>query len=124
MLRKGRLTSAQQRALDELWPRFGIDDATGTIDTNELFGRNADVVIEIGFGNGESLWQMALSEPDKYFIGIEVHKPGVGHLVLALEEHTINNVRLAATDGVTILQQRVAPGRLAVARSSFRDLSP
>jgi len=118
------LTTAQQRALDELWPRFGIGDATGTIDTNELFGRNADVVIEIGFGNGESLWQMARSEPDTDFIGIEVHKPGVGHLLLALEEHLITNVRIAATDAVTFLQQRVAPGNLAGARIYFPDPWP
>ena len=73
-----------------------------------ISGNTADVIVEIGFGNGESTWRMAQGEPDKNFIGIEVHEPGVGQLLMALEKHAIDNVRIVRDDAVTFLQQRVA----------------
>ena len=76
--REGRLTPGQQKALDELWPLYGIDEASTPIDLDELFSRNAPRVLEIGFGNGASLAEMAKNQPDHDFIGIEVHRPGVG----------------------------------------------
>jgi len=80
--------------------------------------------VEIGFGNGESTWQMAQNESDKNFIGIEVHEPGVGHLLLALVQHEIENVRIAREDAVPFLQQRIAPGSLAGVRIYFADPWP
>jgi len=124
VLRKGRLTIAQQRALDELWPHYGIERGETVLDYEDHFGRSADVIVEIGFGNGESTWQMAQQEPEKNFIGVEVHKPGVGHLLMALEEHDIENVRIAREDAVPFLQQRIAIGSLAGVRIYFADPWP
>ena len=124
VLRKGRLTIAQQHALDELWPHYGIESSETVLDFDDHFDRPADVIVEIGFGNGESTWQMALQEPEKNFIGIEVHEPGVGQLLMALEEHHIDNVRIACEDAVVFLQQRIADGSLAGMRIFFADPWP
>lgn len=124
VLRKGRLTTAQQHALDELWPHYGIERGETILEFDEHFDRSADVIMEIGFGNGESTWQMAQQEPEKNFIGIEVHEPGVGHLLMALEELGIDNVRIACEDAVPFLQKRVADGSLAGVRIYFADPWP
>ncbi len=124
VLRKGRLTTAQQLALDELWPHYGIERGETILEFDEHFDRSADVIVEIGFGNGESTWQMAQQEPEKNFIGIEVHEPGVGHLLMALEELGIDNVRIACEDAVPFLQKRVADGSLAGVRIYFADPWP
>ena len=124
VLRKGRLTIAQQNALDELWPYYGINRAETVLDFDDHFDRSADVIVEIGFGNGESTWRMAQQEPEKNFIGIEVHEPGVGHLLMALEEHDIDNVRIACEDAVPFLQQRIATASLAGVRIYFADPWP
>lgn len=124
VLRKGRLTSAQQFALDELWPYYGIEKGRTFLDFNDYFDRQADVIVEIGFGNGESTWQMAQHDADKNFIGIEVHEPGVGQLLMALEEHDIENVRIACEDAVPFVEQRIAPGSLAGVRIYFPDPWP
>jgi len=124
VLRKGRLTIAQQHALDELWPHYGIERSETLLDFDDHFDRPADVIVEIGFGNGESTWQMAQQEPEKNFIGIEVHQPGVGQLLMALEEHQIDNVRIAREDAVVFLQQRIANDSLAGIRIYFADPWP
>lgn len=124
VLRKGRLTTAQQYALDELWPYYGIGKGETFLDFADYFDRPADVVLEIGFGNGESTWQMAQSEADKNFIGIEVHEPGVGHLLMALEKHDIENVRVACEDAVPFIEKRIAPQSLAGVRIYFADPWP
>ena len=124
VLRKGRLTIAQQHALDELWPHYGIERSETLLDIDDHFDRPADVIVEIGFGNGESTWQMAQQEPEKNFIGIEVHEPGVGQLLMALEEHHIDNVRIAREDAVAFLQQRIADDSLAGIRIYFADPWP
>ena len=72
VLRKGRLTVAQQYALDELWPYYGIENGETVLDFDDHFERTADVIVEIGFGNGESTWKMAQREADKNFIGIDI----------------------------------------------------
>jgi len=124
VLRKGRLTIAQQHALDELWPHYGIDHRETVLDFEDHFERVADVIVEVGFGNGESTWRMAQQEPDKNFIGIEVHEPGVGQLLMALEEHAIENVRIFCGDAVPFLQNRIAAGSLAGVRIYFADPWP
>ena len=124
VLRKGRLTVAQQLALDELWPHYGIEQGETELDFDDHFDRCADVILEIGFGNGESTWQMAEQEPEKNFIGVEVHEPGVGHLLMALEENHIDNVRIAREDAVPFLQQRIADDSLAGVRIYFADPWP
>lgn len=124
VLRKGRLTVAQQYALDELWPHYGIEKRDTTLNFEDHFDQPGEVIVEIGFGNGESTWQMALEEPDKNFIGIEVHEPGVGHLLLRLEEHAIENVRIACEDAVPFLKNRIADKSLAGVRIYFADPWP
>ncbi|MCW8924907.1 MAG: tRNA (guanosine(46)-N7)-methyltransferase TrmB [Xanthomonadales bacterium] len=124
VLRKGRLTSAQQHALDELWPHYGIDKGDGVLDFAGHFGRTAELVLDIGFGNGESTWQMAQAEPDINFVGIEVHPPGVGQLLMALDKYAIENVRVVRDDVVDFLRQRVAPGSIKGVRIYFPDPWP
>lgn len=102
--RTGRITIAQQRALTDLWPRYGLELDQGPIDPVQIFGRQASLTLEIGFGMGHSLLQMARSCPDQDFIGIEVHEPGVGSLLTALEEQAISNVRLYRCDALEVLQ--------------------
>jgi len=102
--REGRITTAQQRALQELWPRYGIDSST-MIDLPEQFGRAAPLTLEIGFGNGDTLLAMAQASPETDFIGIEVHRPGVGRLLQALDGQQIHNVRVMCDDAVEILQR-------------------
>lgn len=124
VLRKGRLTIAQQHALDELWPHYGIEHRETVLVFEDHFEREAEVIVEIGFGNGESTWRMAQQEPDKNFIGIEVHEPGVGQLLMALEEHAIENVRIFCGDAVPFLQTRIADDSLAGVRIYFADPWP
>jgi len=124
VLRGGRLTVAQQHALDELWPHYGIAQHDTLLDFEDYFNQAADVIVEIGFGNGESTWRMAQQEPDKNFIGIEVHEPGVGHLLMALDRNRIENVRIAREDAVPFLQQRIPVGSLGGVRIYFPDPWP
>jgi tRNA (guanine-N7-)-methyltransferase len=124
VLRGGRLTVAQQNALDELWPHFGIEQHETLLDFDDYFEHPAEVIVEIGFGNGESTWRMAQQEPDKNFIGIEVHEPGVGHLLMALDANKIENVRIAREDAVPFFKHRIAAGSLAGVRVYFPDPWP
>lgn len=97
------MTLAQQRALDELLPRLGLDPHT-RLDPVAVFGRPAPVTLEIGYGNGETLAAMAAADPASDFIGIEVHRPGVGHLLLELEQRELANVRVYVADAVEVLE--------------------
>jgi len=124
VLRGGRLTEGQKRALDELWPVFGIEESSGLLNFSSLFGNSHPVIMDIGFGNGESTWQMAQSSPEENFLGVEVHRPGVGHLLLELEKHGLNNVRIACADAVEFLGNRVADGSLKGVRIYFPDPWP
>jgi tRNA (guanine-N7-)-methyltransferase len=124
VLRGGRLTAGQKRALAQLWPRFGIEDGSGLLDFQLLFGNPGAVILDIGFGNGESTWQMARDRADENYLGVEVHRPGVGHLLLKIEEHKLQNVRIACADAVEFLRLRIADGSLGGARLYFPDPWP
>lgn len=102
VLRAGKLTKGQQRAIDELLPNFLLDE-TKVFDKQMVFENNNPICLDIGFGNGESLIHIARMYPDTNFIGMEVHTPGVGHLLLGMEEHQLNNVRIYQHDGVEVL---------------------
>ncbi len=104
MRREGRLTPGQQRALDELWAHYGLS-AQQKLDPLATFGRRAPLTLEIGFGNGDSLAAMAEQEPDSDFIGIEVHRPGVGRLLKTTHERQLNNVRVFCADAVEVLSR-------------------
>lgn len=118
--RQGRITLAQNTALENLWPVFGLDTSQ-PFNPQEAFGRNAPLVLEIGFGNGESLAEMAAAAPEKDFLGIEVHRPGVGHLLLRVQELALGNVRVYCADAVDILRNRIGQGSLDGAQVFFPD---
>ena len=122
--RAGRITPSQQRALDELWPAYGIDHADGMLDFADLFGRPAQVPLEIGFGNGETLVQQAADEPATDFVGIEVHEPGVGHCLLRAHEAGITNLRVIAHDAIEVLRDRVPIASLNRVNLYFPDPWP
>jgi tRNA (guanine-N7-)-methyltransferase len=121
VLRQGRFTPAQQRAFDLHWARFGVDFEGHARDLDALFGRRAPRVLEIGFGNGEQLLHSAQAEPARDFIGIEVHRPGVGRLMNALADAGSTNVRVYNHDAVEVLEREIAPAALAEVRIYFPD---
>ncbi len=109
VLRQGRLTKGQQYALEHLWPLYGINiKPTDTeIDFQALFQRNAPITLEIGFGNGDSLAKMAQAAPERDFIGIEVHRPGVGRLLHLIEKYELSNLRIFHNDAVEVLKHHI-----------------
>jgi len=122
--RAGRLTPAQRRALDELWPRYGVDYAAEPMDLDELFNRRAPRTLEIGFGNGELLATLAAEQPGTDFLGIEVHEPGVGHCLLELERRGVDNVRLLRHDAIEVLRHQVPDAALSQVNLFFPDPWP
>jgi tRNA (guanine-N7-)-methyltransferase len=124
VLRGGRLTDGQQRALVELWPRWGVAPGGGALDFSAVFGNDRPVILEIGFGNGDATWRMAEAEPQHNFLAVEVHRPGVGRLLLRLEARGIGNVRVVCADAVEVLRERVPPGSLGGVRIYFPDPWP
>jgi tRNA (guanine-N7-)-methyltransferase len=125
VLRQGRMTAAQERAFAELWPRYGVDWQPGTLlDLAALFGNRRPVVLEIGFGNGESLAEMAAADPGRNWLGVEVHGPGVGHLLLQIERLQLGNLRLVRHDAVELLAQGLGPGSLDRVQLFFPDPWP
>lgn len=115
------MTAGQKRALEQLWPRFGVAPGNGPVDLQALFGRDAPVTLEVGFGNGESLAWQAERMPERNFIGIEVHRPGVGHLLGELERRGLQNVRIFSEDAVEVLALRVPPASLDTVQVFFPD---
>lgn len=101
--RQGRMIPAQKRALDELWQHYGIT-AEGTLDPDALFGRQAPRHLEIGFGMGDALLEMARAHPENDYLGIEVHLPGVGRLLQRLQEMEVSNVRIDRRDAMEVLE--------------------
>ena len=121
VLRVGRKTPSQERAFEDLWPQYGLKVEDGPLDCAKVFGRHADVVIEIGFGMGDSLAEMAQAHPEQDFIGIEVHTPGVGRLLNLAEEHAITNLRIYAEDAVEVVERCIADNSLAKVQIFFPD---
>ena len=122
--RQGRMTSGQQRALEQFWDRFGLDLQDKVYDWDEVFGRSAARILEIGFGNGESLLVMAQHCPEQDFIGIEVHRPGVGHLLIQVMELNLSNIRVFCADAVAVLNSSIAAASLDRIQLFFPDPWP
>jgi tRNA (guanine-N7-)-methyltransferase len=120
------MTDGQRRAGEELWPRYGIDlQAEERLSPQRHFGRSGDgLVVEIGFGNGESLAAMAAAEPERLFVGVEVHRPGVGHLLQRLEALSIDNVRVVVGDAVLLFERHIDDDSLAAVQIYFPDPWP
>ena len=118
--RQGRLTPGQEVALDQHWSQYGLEPELD-YDFSQVFGRQAPLIVEIGFGNGDSLAKMAAANPDHDYIGIEVHKPGVGHLLILLHEQGLTNVRVYCHDAIEILEQKIPDHSLAGLHLFFPD---
>ncbi len=123
ILRQGRLTPGQQFALTHFWQRYGLD-YINPFDITEAFGRQAPTVIEIGFGNGDSLAKMAAANPDTNYLGIEVHRPGVGHLLMELDRLALQNVRVFCHDAVEVIEHKIANDSLSGVHLFFPDPWP
>ncbi|MCL6360507.1 tRNA (guanosine(46)-N7)-methyltransferase TrmB [Pectobacterium polaris] len=119
--RQGRLTNGQQLALDNYWPVMGVEYQTELVDFNALFGRDAPVVMEIGFGMGASLVTMAAQHPEQNFLGIEVHLPGVGACLAAAQEAGISNLRVMCHDAIEVLMNMIPDGSLSMVQLFFPD---
>ena len=115
------MTAGQERAWQELWPRFGIDYTPDTLDLERLFGRSAPHILEIGFGTGDALLAYAKLHPDHNCIGIEVHPPGVGHLLLKIQEAGLTNVRVICHDAVEVLSHCLPSSCLEEVHIFFPD---
>ena len=123
--REGKLTKGQQNALNDVWPLLGVPlIADKVLDFDVLFGRRADTVLEIGFGNGLSLADMAEAAPNLNFLGVEVHRPGVGSLLVQLKKRDITNVRVSQDDAVDVVTQQIADGSLHRVQIFFPDPWP
>jgi tRNA (guanine-N7-)-methyltransferase len=107
VVRGGRLTSAQQRALEEQWPRYGMAFDEAALDLAQVFGNHAPCQLEIGFGNGDNLLALAAARPEVNFIGVEVHPPGVGHLLRRAAAAGIGNLRVIQHDAVEVLARQI-----------------
>lgn len=108
VLRQGRMTGSQQRAFRDLWPLYGIDMIEGLqLGGEQLFGNGHPLYLEIGFGNGEGLVETAANHPKNNYIGIEVHGPGVGHLLIKSAERDLTNLKAMRHDAVEVLQQHL-----------------
>jgi len=124
VLRQGRISHAQRRAHDALLPTYGVPDSSGALDLDRIFGRAAPKILEIGFGMGETTAAIAAQHPERDYLGVEVHTPGVGSLLKRLAELDLKNVRVIQQDVVEVLRDRIAPATLAGAHVFFPDPWP
>jgi len=108
VLRAGRVTAAQERALVELWPSFGVEFDGRPLDLDALFGRRAPRCLEIGFGAGEVIGALAKAHPETDHIGIEVHRAGVGRLLMHAQEEALKNLRIICHDAAEVLRSSIA----------------
>ena len=121
VIRAGRMTDGQRKAFADHWAFYGLSLFDGMMDWSTVFGRQAPVVLEIGFGMGDSLLEMALAEPDKDFVGIEVHPPGVGRLINNAADQGVHNLRVFMADANDVLEDCVADSSLARVQVYFPD---
>lgn len=124
VLRQGRMSPAQQRALDELLPRFGVPFAPSALGFDRLFGRHAPTILEIGFGMGETTAAIAQARPGDDFLGIEVHGPGVGALLKRVDELGLSNVRVIRHDAVEVIGAMIPVASLGGIHVFFPDPWP
>jgi tRNA (guanine-N7-)-methyltransferase len=124
VLRAGRMTEAQRRALELDWPIFGIDidpEKAEQLTLNDIFGRTVNKVVEIGFGNGDNLVEYARQDPARDFVGIEVHRAGVGHALLQTKELDLRNLKVICHDAVEVLGHHLADSSLSEVLILFPD---
>jgi tRNA (guanine-N7-)-methyltransferase len=121
VVRTGRMTTGQSRALEELWPRYGLEYAPAPLSLDGVFGRRAPRTLEVGFGNGEQLAKLAAAHPERDYLGIEVHRPGVGHLLMLASANGVSNLRVSDHDAVEVLREQIPPATLDEVLVLFPD---
>jgi len=121
VIRAGRMTEAQKAARDKLWPQFGLELVNGIVPQQQVFGRLAPLVLEIGFGMGTSLVEMAKAAPETDFIGIEVHPPGIGNLLKLVDQEQLTNIRVYQADARVVLEKCIADSSLSCLQIFFPD---
>lgn len=122
--REGRLTPAQSRAIDRLLPLYEFPRSEAAVDLPAVFGRRAETVLEIGFGNGDTLVRLAAAHPERNYIGVEVHRPGIGRLLMRLKEEGLDNVRIAPRDAFVVLRNEIPDDALSQILIYFPDPWP
>ncbi len=121
VLRQGHLSNAQERAIQNLFPTWGIEYQPQIIDLNQIFGREADKILEIGFGMGQATAKIAQSLPENDFLAIDVHSPGVGNLLKLIEENQLTNIRVMRHDAVEVIDNMIADNSLSGIHIFFPD---
>jgi tRNA (guanine-N7-)-methyltransferase len=119
--RSGRLTLGQKMGLTEFWADYGVNLPNGKIDLKRLFVKQQQIILEIGFGNGDSLLEMAINSPDKNFLGIEVYEAGIGRLINEAYKHQLTNLKIIKSDAVEVLTQHIADDSLDGFQLFFPD---
>lgn len=122
--RTGRITPAQALALKELWPRYGLEYSKAVLNLDQLFGRAAPRVLEIGFGNGETLLREAAENSESDYIGVEVHEPGIGHCLINASRAELTNLRVIRHDAIEVLEHQVEDEALSRVILLFPDPWP
>ena len=118
VLRQGRVSPAQQRAIDTLLPRYGVPYITRPVDLDQTFGRKAPKILEIGFGMGDSTATIAQAHPEIDYLALEVHTPGVGNLLKLIDSEQLVNVRIVQHDAVEVLRDMIGRTQLWTAYTS------
>ncbi len=121
MRREGRFTEGQRRGLEEQWPTCGIEPGSDMLDLDQVFGRSAPRILEVGFGMGESLAAMALAHPENDYLGVEVYRPGMGSLLRQVGENGSTNVRVISEDAVVVLSKMIPDSSLERLQLFFPD---
>ncbi len=124
VLRQGRLTKAQARAIDKHWAEFGVDYRDETLDLNELFGRDAPRILDIGPGMGETTLELASRNPENDYLAVEVHRPGIGRLLYGIAEHRLSNIRVINHDAVDVVNRQLPEHSLTSIYIHFPDPWP
>ena len=124
VLRAGRTTTAQKRALKDLLPHYGIPFQKRAVDPSLVFGRRVPIVLDIGFGDGSALLTLAANYPDRDYLGVEVHEPGIGRLLLQLERAGLDNIRIVAYDAVDVVRRMLPAGAVDAVNLFFPDPWP
>ncbi len=121
VLRQGRLTPGQEKAFQSVWPRVGIDFTGQPLNLYDVFGNDHPVILEIGFGNGDSLAKMAKNNSQCNYLGIEVHRPGVGHLLIEIDRLQLSNLRIISHDAIEVIETALADNSLTGVQLFFPD---
>ena len=122
--REGRMSPGQLRAFTQIWPKYGLNVTDGPLNVSATFNRVAPTIVEIGFGNGQSLLTMAKENPNENYIGIEVHRPGVGSLLIAMQQAAVSNIRIYQHDAIEVLQNCISDHSLDRVQLYFPDPWP